>query len=64
MGKFSSEAVRRLNSEVDGKHRGVAEVAKEFLSQAGMQPALPSGQDAPASPAFGYSDAVLGTRTR
>jgi glycine betaine/choline ABC-type transport system substrate-binding protein len=36
MGKFPSEAVRRLNSEVDGKHRGVADVAKEFLSQAGM----------------------------
>jgi glycine betaine/choline ABC-type transport system substrate-binding protein len=36
MGKFSSEAVRRMNSEVDGKHRRVAEVAKEFLSQAGM----------------------------
>jgi glycine betaine/choline ABC-type transport system substrate-binding protein len=37
MGKFSNAAVRRMNYEVDGKHRRVADVAKEFLSQAGMQ---------------------------
>lgn len=36
MGKFSIEAVRRLNHEVDIKHRRVADVAKEFLGRAGM----------------------------
>ena len=36
LGKFSVQAVRRLNHEVDFKHRHVEEVAKEFLSQAGL----------------------------
>jgi glycine betaine/choline ABC-type transport system substrate-binding protein len=30
-GKFSNEAMRRLNYEVDGKHRAVRDVAREFL---------------------------------
>jgi osmoprotectant transport system substrate-binding protein len=31
-GKISNETMRKLNYEVDGKHRPVAEVAKEFLA--------------------------------
>ena len=31
-GKFSDEIMRKLNYEVDGKHRSIAEVAREFLS--------------------------------
>jgi osmoprotectant transport system substrate-binding protein len=30
-GKFSTEAMRKMNYEVDGKHRAVRDVAKEFL---------------------------------
>lgn len=36
VGKFSDQTVRRLNGEVDGKHRPAAEVAREFLFQAGL----------------------------
>jgi osmoprotectant transport system substrate-binding protein len=36
LGKFSAQAVRKLNHEVDVEHRPVAEVAKEFLSQVGL----------------------------
>jgi glycine betaine/choline ABC-type transport system substrate-binding protein len=32
-GKLSDEVVRRLNNEVDGKHRRVSEIAAEFLTQ-------------------------------
>lgn len=32
-GKFSDETMRKLNYEVDGKHRHVGEVASEFLKQ-------------------------------
>jgi glycine betaine/choline ABC-type transport system substrate-binding protein len=34
-GKFSGETMRRLNYEVDGKHRPVAVVAAEFLRSIG-----------------------------
>jgi glycine betaine/choline ABC-type transport system substrate-binding protein len=36
-GKFSTDAMRKLNYEVDGKHRQVAEVAREFLHNAGLR---------------------------
>ena len=36
-GKFSTGAMRKLNHEVDGKHRQVAEVAREFLQSAGLR---------------------------
>ena len=36
-GKFSTDAMRKLNYEVDGKHRQVAEVAREFLQSAGLR---------------------------
>jgi len=36
LGKFSAQAVRKLNHAVDVEHRPVAQVAKEFLSQAGL----------------------------
>ena len=36
-GKFSTDAMRKLNYEVDGKHRQVAEVAREFLQNAGLR---------------------------
>ena len=36
-GKFSTDAMRKLNYEVDGKHRQVAEVAREFLQSAGLK---------------------------
>ena len=36
-GKFSTDAMRKLNYEVDGKHRQVAEVAREFLQSVGLR---------------------------
>ena len=36
-GKFSTNAMRKLNYEVDGKHRQVAEVARQFLQSAGLR---------------------------
>jgi osmoprotectant transport system substrate-binding protein len=36
-GKFSTESMQKLNYEVDGKHRQVGEVAREFLQSAGLQ---------------------------
>jgi glycine betaine/choline ABC-type transport system substrate-binding protein len=36
IGKFSNQALRKLNHEVDGKHRRIPDVAKEFISQAGL----------------------------
>jgi len=35
-GKISSDAMRRMNYEVDGNHRQTAEVAREFLKQSGL----------------------------
>jgi osmoprotectant transport system substrate-binding protein len=35
-GKISDEAMRKLNYEVDGKHRSVAEVAADFLHASGL----------------------------
>lgn len=35
-GKISDEAMRKMNYEVDGKHRGVAEVAREFLDASAL----------------------------
>jgi glycine betaine/choline ABC-type transport system substrate-binding protein len=35
-GKIPDAAMRKLNSEVDGKHRSVREVAQEFLASAGI----------------------------
>ncbi len=35
-GKFSDEQMRKLNYEVDGRHRPVADVAQDFLAQAGL----------------------------
>ena len=37
-GRFSDAAMRRLNYQIDGEHRPVAEVAKEFLRNQGLQP--------------------------
>ena len=31
-GKFSTEAMRKMNYQVDGEHRPVRDVAKEFLN--------------------------------
>ena len=36
-GKFSTESMRRLNFEIDGKHRQVREAAKEFLERSGLE---------------------------
>jgi glycine betaine/choline ABC-type transport system substrate-binding protein len=36
-GKFTDAAMQKLNSQVDGRHRPVREVAQEFLSQAGLR---------------------------
>ncbi len=36
-GKLDNQRMRRLNYEVDGEHKPVAQVAAEFLSQAGLQ---------------------------
>jgi osmoprotectant transport system substrate-binding protein len=36
-GKFTDETMRKLNYEVDGKHRRVEAVAAEFLQQAGLR---------------------------
>ena len=36
-GKLSDVTMRKLNYEVDGKHRQVAEVAREFLDGAGLR---------------------------
>jgi glycine betaine/choline ABC-type transport system substrate-binding protein len=36
-GRFSTEKMQRLNFEVDGKHRAVRDVAREFLESAGLQ---------------------------
>ena len=36
-GKFTNETMQRLNYEVDGEHRPVAEVAKDFLKNAGLE---------------------------
>lgn len=35
-GKFTDAAMQKLNSQVDGRHRPVREVAQEFLHQAGL----------------------------
>ena len=35
-GKFTNDAMQRLNYEVDGEHRAVADVAAGFLKQAGL----------------------------
>jgi osmoprotectant transport system substrate-binding protein len=35
-GKFSDATMQKLNSQVDGRHRPVRDVAQEFLSQAGL----------------------------
>jgi osmoprotectant transport system substrate-binding protein len=35
-GKFTDAAMQKLNSQVDGRHRPVREVAQEFLNQAGL----------------------------
>lgn len=35
-GRISDATMRKLNYEVDGNHRGVAEVAAEFLKEAGL----------------------------
>ena len=37
-GKISTETMRKLNYEVDGKHRQSGEVAREFLRGAGLKP--------------------------
>ncbi len=37
-GKFSDQIMQKLNYEIDGKHRPVAEVAEEFLREAGLSP--------------------------
>ena len=36
-GKFTDTAMRKLNSQVDGRHRPVREVAQEFLTDAGLR---------------------------
>jgi glycine betaine/choline ABC-type transport system substrate-binding protein len=36
-GKISSETMRRLNYELDGKHRPAREIARTFLRSAGLQ---------------------------
>jgi osmoprotectant transport system substrate-binding protein len=33
-GKVTNDTMRKLNYEVDGKHRALADVAKEFLNRA------------------------------
>jgi glycine betaine/choline ABC-type transport system substrate-binding protein len=38
-GRIDAETMRRLNYEVDGKHRDPAEVAREFLAGQGMSQA-------------------------
>ena len=35
-GKISSETMRRLNYELDGKHRPAREIAREFLASVGL----------------------------
>jgi len=35
-GKFTDDIMRKLNQQVDLKHRAPAEVAKEFLASAGL----------------------------
>jgi osmoprotectant transport system substrate-binding protein len=37
-GRFSDVAMRRLNYQIDGEHRPVSEVAREFLRDQGLQP--------------------------
>jgi osmoprotectant transport system substrate-binding protein len=37
-GRFSDIAMRRLNHQIDGEHRPVQEVAREFLRNTGLQP--------------------------
>ena len=36
-GKFNNDVMRKLNAEVDVDHRAVAEVAAQFLSEAGLK---------------------------
>ena len=36
-GKIGSQTMRRLNYELDGKHRPAREIAREFLRSAGLQ---------------------------
>ena len=36
-GKLTNARMQELNFQVDGRHRPVAEVAAEFLKQAGLQ---------------------------
>ena len=35
-GKFTNQRMQNLNFQVDGQHRPVAQVAAEFLRQAGL----------------------------
>jgi osmoprotectant transport system substrate-binding protein len=37
VGKFNNQKMQELNFQVDGRHRPVAEVAAEFLKQAGLE---------------------------
>jgi osmoprotectant transport system substrate-binding protein len=36
-GKISDEEMRKMNYEVDGEHRDIAEVAREFLRSKGLE---------------------------
>jgi glycine betaine/choline ABC-type transport system substrate-binding protein len=36
-GKFSNQTMQQLNYQVDGRRRAVAEVAADFLKQAGLE---------------------------
>jgi len=36
-GKFSTDSMQKLNFEIDGKHRQVRDVAREFLESSGLQ---------------------------
>ncbi len=41
-GKFPEATMRRLNHALDGEHRPLAEVAAQFLREAGLEPAAPA----------------------
>jgi glycine betaine/choline ABC-type transport system substrate-binding protein len=36
-GRITAETMRRLNYELDGKHRPAREIAKDFLRSAGLE---------------------------
>jgi glycine betaine/choline ABC-type transport system substrate-binding protein len=40
-GKISSDTMRRLNYELDGKHRPAREIARDFLRSVGLAPSEP-----------------------